>query len=158
MHKHENFKHISIHLFLKHFHLQTSTLCRQLFPFFFFTFKILYLPKCCWAVSTPWSIFTKHSILFCLFNSIVRATVISWRSVMHLCVSWISHTITYTILLSKAIYFSYMMRGKQRKFVASRYRTRNLRVTRQIRYLLNYPAGPNHSQKTVFFFFSSKIL
>ena len=44
------------------------------------------------------------------FNATSTAKVILWRSVTHICVSWLSHTSTNTTFLSKATdYFSHML-------------------------------------------------
>ena len=59
------------------------------------------------------------------FNATLTTEVISWWSVTHICVCWLSHTSTNTTFLSKAIdYFSHICfcRGKRRKYAGKKSR------------------------------------
>ena len=85
------------------------------------------------------------------FNQILTADVISWRSVMRLCVSWLPHIelSVHTPFLSKATFYFFLkcIRNERRKSAGRRICLNwvsNLQHSGQCqtRYLLNYPAGP----------------
>ena len=58
------------------------------------------------------------------FNATLTAKVISWRSVTHMCVSWLSHTSTNTTFLSKppTTFLTCFCRGERRKYARKKSR------------------------------------